>query len=311
MAVETKSRLQRKKNILRDSINYETHVKSIFWFRFPLTFYSNCSCFCFQIYTAISIMFIVWFMILKTVEFLPATQTEMWEKKNTNANVLFAITLLQAFPLGFFILEFTLRLVVCPRKSHFMFALINILDLVSILSIVTDLAVGSNPMEVTSVSDRLLYMIVRIFWVCRCFRLIWFLRMCSFSLAFTYAVKKGWMNFLALFISFCFAGLLFTSYLFASEGTYTYNDTEILDALWWSFITVTTVGYGDIYPITLFGKLSAVLCYFTRFLPPYFLPNLLNIKLLVDTQNQNTLPENVVKLAVNFMMRIHHFSRFD
>ena len=181
---------------------------------------------------------------------------------NINANVLFAFTLLQTFPLGFFILEFILRLVVCPRKSHFMFTLINILDLVSILSIVADLAFGSNPMEATSFSDRLLYMVVRIFWVCRCFRLIWFLRMCSLSLAFTYAVKKGWMNFLALFISFCFAGLLFTIYLFASEGTYTYNDTGILDTLWWSFITVTTVGYGDIYPVTPFGKLSAVLCAF-------------------------------------------------
>ena len=205
-------------------------------------------------------------MILKTVEFLPAVQTEMWENKNTNANpsanVLFLITLLQTFPLVFFILELTLRLVVCPRKSQFMFTLINILDLVSILSIVTDLAVGSNPMEVQSISDNLLYMIVRIFFVCRCFRLIWFLRMCSFCLAFTYAVKKSWLDFLALFVSFCFAGLLFTIYFFASEGSYTYNDTGILDALWWSFVTITTVGYGDIYPFTHFGQLSAVLCAF-------------------------------------------------
>lgn len=36
------------------------------------------------------------------------------------------------------------------------------------------------------------------------------------------------------------------------------NITSAGDALWWSYVTITTVGYGDLYPVTLEGRLVAV-----------------------------------------------------
>ncbi len=35
------------------------------------------------------------------------------------------------------------------------------------------------------------------------------------------------------------------------------NITNIGDALWWAFATITTVGYGDFYPVTVLGRLIA------------------------------------------------------
>ena len=41
------------------------------------------------------------------------------------------------------------------------------------------------------------------------------------------------------------------------ETTPDSNITSAGDALWWSFVTITTVGYGDYYPVTLGGRIIA------------------------------------------------------
>ena len=60
---------------------------------------------------------------------------------------------------------------------------------------------------------------------------------------------------------FAFASILFGAfgeYLVESSAEGTKINT-FGDALWWSLATVTTVGYGDVYPVTVEGKIIASL----------------------------------------------------
>jgi voltage-gated potassium channel len=46
---------------------------------------------------------------------------------------------------------------------------------------------------------------------------------------------------------------------FAEHGVQPDKFPDIPSAMWWSVITMTTVGYGDVYPVTLWGKFFAAL----------------------------------------------------
>ncbi len=39
----------------------------------------------------------------------------------------------------------------------------------------------------------------------------------------------------------------------------THHIKTLQNALWWSFVTITTVGYGDFYPTTIGGKITAII----------------------------------------------------
>ena len=44
------------------------------------------------------------------------------------------------------------------------------------------------------------------------------------------------------------------------------NISNFFDAIWWSLVTITTVGYGDLYPETFWGRIIGIVFIFMGFI---------------------------------------------
>ena len=171
------------------------------------------------------------------------------------------LDILLAIILLFFIAEFLIRFKFCTDRKYFMLRLINILDLIGIVSLALGIILHYLARDDLAQGRTFLHVLAWNFWICRCFRLIWFMRMSSFSLTFMFMLRKAWRDILAIFISFSVLCVIYSAPFCYAE--YTDYPINMFEALWWAFITMATVGYGDIYPVTIYGKCVSVMCALT------------------------------------------------
>ncbi|MGB9755544.1 MAG: NAD-binding protein [Desulfurella sp.] len=70
-------------------------------------------------------------------------------------------------------------------------------------------------------------------------------------------IKKSFYELTWFFAIFAFFLFVSSISIYLAESPYNPQFRSIFNALWWSIVTATTVGYGDIVPITTAGKLIA------------------------------------------------------
>uniref|UniRef100_A0A8C5QZM4 Potassium voltage-gated channel subfamily A member 5 n=1 Tax=Leptobrachium leishanense TaxID=445787 RepID=A0A8C5QZM4_9ANUR len=160
-----------------------------------------------------------------------------------------------------FTFELLVRFFACPSKSHFSKNIMNIIDIVAIIPYFITLGTELAEQQTNNGQQAMSLAILRVIRLVRVFR-IFKLSRHSKGLQILGQTLKASMRELGLLIFFLFIGvILFSSAVYFAEADDPDSHfSSIPDAFWWAVVTMTTVGYGDMRPVTVGGKIVGSLC---------------------------------------------------
>lgn len=163
--------------------------------------------------------------------------------------------------LVWFTFEIITRFIVSPKKFAFVKSPVNIIDFLATLSFYLDLLFNKIlPESLTSTDLFEFFSITRIFRLFKLTRHYGGLKILIHTFTASARELMLLIFFLVLFI------VIFASLIYYAERLQKNPDndfTSIPVGLWWSIVTMTTVGYGDMVPKTYVGMMVGGLCALT------------------------------------------------
>lgn len=180
--------------------------------------------------------FIQFLIVLSVITF----SIETLPKLNPNTRVI--LNGIEIFCVIVFTLEYLARIYIADKKLKFIFSFFGLIDLLAILPFYLAFGVDLRSLRIL-----------------RMFRLFRLLKLVRYNKAMRHFTKA---MLIAREQIILFMAVTLVLIYFSAVGIYYFeNETQpdhfasVFDSLWWSIVTLTTVGYGDVYPITPGGKI--------------------------------------------------------
>ncbi|XP_027899539.1 A-type voltage-gated potassium channel KCND2 [Xiphophorus couchianus] len=150
-----------------------------------------------------------------------------------------------------FTVEYLLRLLAAPSRYRFVKSVMSVIDVVAIMPYYIGLVMTDNE----DVSGA--FVTLRVF---RVFRIFKFSRHSAGLRILGYTLKSCASELGFLLFSLTMAIIIFATVMFYAEKGSGSKFTSIPAAFWYTIVTMTTLGYGDMVPKTIMGKLFGSVC---------------------------------------------------
>lgn len=169
---------------------------------------------------------------------------------------VFVIDLLCMF---FFIAEATLHFYVCPNKRQYPKDFYNIFKVFLCLTMVLTLVLDLNKLNLNGESVKTFTLVIRSFSVLRLILIFRLHKLYQGLDILLLSMKHSFKELFLLIFAISVLVVIYGTIMFSAEiGTNVFPNVWI--SMWWSIITMTTVGYGDFHPTSSFGYIVGTLC---------------------------------------------------
>ncbi|WP_405205563.1 ion transporter [Aquimarina sp. LLG6339-5] len=161
---------------------------------------------------------------------------------NNSADTKQILFFVEIFCVVVFSIEYILRVIVAKKPFNYIFSFYGIIDLLAIV-----------PFYLKTTIDLRALRAFRVFRIFRALKLIRYNKALNRFHIAAKIVKEEMVLF------FIVTGILI---FLSASGIYFFENeaqpdtfSSIFHSLWWAIVTLTTVGYGDVFPITIGGKI--------------------------------------------------------
>ncbi|XP_007533944.1 potassium voltage-gated channel subfamily G member 3 isoform X1 [Erinaceus europaeus] len=212
-----------------------------------------------QVLAGVSVLFVIVSMVVLCASTLPDWRAAAADNRSLDERS----RIIEAVCIGWFTAECVVRFLVSRNKCDFVRRPLNVIDLLAIApyyaSVLMTLVTGEDPqLQRAGVTLRVLR-VMRVFWLIKLAR--HFIGLQTLGLTLRRCYRE--MAMLLVFVGVAMAVFGALSQLLEHGLDLDASNRDFASipaACWWVIISMTTVGYGDMYPVTVPGRLLGGLC---------------------------------------------------